>query len=99
MSEKEFMQQVVDLARLTGRLVFHAHDSRRSEPGFPDLCIVGKDSEKPLFVELKVGNNTLSEAQREWGHYLNMCPGADYRVWRPSDWPEIEHELKGATRG
>ena len=96
MTEKEFMGQVVELAKLTGHLVYHTYDSRRSEPGFTDLVIVGKRSEKPLFAELKVGRNGLSDAQREWGRTLSMCPGADYRIWRPRDWPEIESTLKGA---
>lgn len=39
-SEKEFQAQVLDLARLTGWLCYHPHDSRRSAPGFPDLVLV-----------------------------------------------------------
>ena len=37
MSEKDWQQAVIDYARLRGYLVYHTHDSRRSEPGFPDL--------------------------------------------------------------
>ena len=42
MTEKQFMAQVVELAKLKGWLVYHTYDSRRSEPGFPDLCMVRK---------------------------------------------------------
>lgn len=94
MTEAEFQRQVVHLARLTGHLVYHTHDSRRSEPGFPDLCVVKPRRLRPLFVELKTDKGRLSEAQKTWGKALTQVPGADYRVWRPKNWPEIEKELR-----
>ena len=94
MTEKEFMGQVVKLAKLTGHLCYHTHDSRRSEPGFPDLCVVKPGRFRPLFVELKTDRGKLSEAQKKWGKALQQTPGADYRVWRPADWEEIQKELR-----
>ncbi len=38
--EKPFQAQVVELARLSGWLTYHTHDSRRSQSGFPDLVLV-----------------------------------------------------------
>jgi hypothetical protein len=35
LSEKQFIRQVIDLARLQGFLVYHTFDSRRSAVGFP----------------------------------------------------------------
>lgn len=87
------MQQVVEMARITGHLVYHTYDSRKSEPGFPDLCIVGRNRERPLFVELKLDKGKLTRAQLKWAAVLKLTPGADYRIWRPKDWPEIEAEL------
>lgn len=92
-TEQDFQSDVVKLARLTGHLVYHTYDSRRSEPGFPDLCIVKAGMHRPLFVELKTGHGRLSDAQKKWGEVLTRTPGADYRVWRPDDWLEIENTL------
>lgn len=96
LTEKQFQARVIELARLTGHLVFHTYDSRRSEPGFPDLVIVKPGLFLPLFVELKATGGKLSEAQKKWRQVLWKCPGADYRHWFPVDWPEIEETLKGA---
>ncbi len=39
-TEKAFQAQVLTLARLWGWRCYHAHASRRSAPGFPDLVMV-----------------------------------------------------------
>ena len=41
MTEKQFQSHIVQYAKMRGWLVYHTHDSRRSEPGFPDL-VAGK---------------------------------------------------------
>ena len=38
-SEKDFQQQVKDLARMLGWKTYHTYDSRRSDPDFPDLVM------------------------------------------------------------
>jgi hypothetical protein len=50
-SEKEFQAQVLGLARLSGLLCYHTHDSRRSKPGVPDLVLARPPVDR--FVELK----------------------------------------------
>lgn len=93
MTEKQFQQAVTDLARLLGLLVYHPYDSRRSEPGFPDLTIVGRAG--VLFRELKTTRGRLTPAQRKWIGALNEA-GADADVWRPEHWPEqVRTELEG----
>ena len=37
LNEKKFQSQVVRIAKVFGWLCYHTYDSRRSEPGFPDL--------------------------------------------------------------
>ncbi len=38
-AEGDFQAGVVRLAELRGWLVYHTHDSRRSQPEFPDLTL------------------------------------------------------------
>lgn len=90
-SEKPFQEQVLELARLSGWRCYHTHDSRRSAAGFPDLVMV-----RPpvvLFAELKAEDGRLRPGQRGWLGVLERCPGVVVRLWRPSDWPEIEETL------
>lgn len=94
-SEKAFQAQVIELARYTGHSVFHTYDSRRSEPGFPDLVIAKPGLWRPLFVELKKDGGKLSKDQKRWRDVLLKCPGADYRLWYPSDFDEIVATLSG----
>jgi len=89
--EVDFQAAVLELARLTGWLAYHPHDSRRSAPGWPDVTLV-----KPprlLIVELKTTRGRLRPEQARWLTALAQCPGAEVAVWRPGDWPAIERAL------
>lgn len=85
-TEKNFQQAVIDLARLHGCRVYHTHDSRRSEKGWPDLVIVGPRG--VLFRELKADRGRVKPEQWEWIEALKLA-GQDAGVWRPADWPEV----------
>ena len=89
-TENQFQAAIIELATLQGWLVYHTYDSRRSTPGFPDLCMV---RDRVLFRELKVGNAEPSDAQDEWINRLDEC-GADVDVWTPQDWDAIEATLR-----
>jgi hypothetical protein len=89
-SENMFMQQVIDYARSRGWKVYHVFDSRRSEPGFPDLLLVRR---RLVMAELKTQTGKLTRAQREWLEALRQCGIAVY-TWRPSDWRQIEMILQ-----
>lgn len=91
LSEKHLQQQVIDLARYSGFLVYHTYDSRRSAPGFPDLCLIRPPV--ALFCELKSESGRLRPEQREWLEALRACERVEAGVWRPRDWPEIEKSL------
>lgn len=84
-TEKQFMGRVIALAKLNGWKVYHTHDSRRSEPGFPDLVLV---RERVIFAELKADKGKPTKAQREWLLALESG-GATFLVWRPRDWDDI----------
>ena len=92
MTEKKFLQQVRDLAKLCGWLVYHTYDSRRSPEGFPDLVLVRND--KIIFAELKSEKGRTTSAQEMWLKALEKVPGVDVHLWRPSDWDRIVEILR-----
>lgn len=93
--EAHFQAAVIRLARLHGWRVYHTHDSRRSEPGFPDL-VLAHPLHGLMFRELKTNRGTLTPEQAEWISLLQMT-GADAATWRPMDMDRIKREL-GAER-
>lgn len=94
-SEAAFQAQVMQLARVLGWKAYHTHDSRRSDPGFPDLVLV-HPQHGVLFRELKTERGRVSDAQRTWLAAL-AASGADAAVWRPHDKSSglVEFELRG----
>ena len=88
--ERHFQQAVMDCARLLGWRVYHTFDSRRSNPGFPDLVLV---RDRVVFAELKTERGQLSRDQAEWLDALGAA-GAEAHLWRPADWPTIDATLK-----
>lgn len=81
MSEGELDRAVRRIARDLGVLMYHTFDSRRSEPGFPDLVLVGKWG--VMYRELKKENGRLTVAQKTWLAALQEA-GQDAGTWRPS---------------
>jgi hypothetical protein len=90
-SEKAFLAQVRQLAHLLGWLCYHTHDSRRSQPGFPDLTLVR--GSRLLFAELKTDTGRVTAAQQQWLDAL-AAAGQEVYVWRPCDWAAIEAALR-----
>lgn len=93
MTEKQLQGVVVQLARLNGWLAYHTFDSRRSEPGFPDLVLVR--GVRILYRELKTEKGRVTVPQQAWLDAL-AAAWADVAVWRPAQWHDgtIERELK-----
>lgn len=92
MKERDLQALVVRLARSLGWLAYHTFDSRRSEPGFPDLVLVRED--RVLFRELKTEKGRATPAQKTWLAALTAA-GMDAGLWRPVQWFDrtIEREL------
>lgn len=90
-SEKQFMAAVIELAKSRGFKTYHTHNSRRSEPGFPDLVLTIQD--RCLFMELKTEKGKLTQEQRDWVKALEDA-GQRVYVLRPSNWDLIEDLLK-----
>lgn len=91
MPEDMLLGKIVRFARRHGWLAYHTYDSRRSEKGFPDLVLVRGD--RVIFAELKSAKGKLSPAQEKWRDGLLQAV-AEWHLWRPADWPEIEETLK-----
>ncbi len=81
-------------------LIYHTHDSRNSQAGFPDLVLIHPMRSKIIFAELKKDNAYLKPEQRLWAAGIEAvaidCPNNIlYRCWRPRDWDAIVEELGG----
>lgn len=107
MPEKELQQLVIDCAQTHGWMAHHHYDSRRSEPGWPDLVLVEPVQRIVIFAELKSQKGRVRPEQREWLNALERTfrkattPRTRDRlmvaIWRPSDWLDgtIEAILRG----
>ena len=84
--EKEWMQQVIDLARMLGYLVYHTHNSIRSEKGYPDLMCIRPP--RLIVVEVKTLKGRLTPEQKKWLEWFKAC-GVETYVWRPNQLEEI----------
>lgn len=99
MPEKDLLASVREMAVTLGYLVYHTHDSRRSEGGWPDVAIVGHG--RFLVRELKCQSGRLGRVTPEQKAWLAALAdaGVDAGVWRPADLLSgaILAELKGGA--
>jgi VRR-NUC domain len=98
MLEKELLANIRELVKTEGGqrkgwLIYHTHDSQRSERGWPDLAVKRPDG-CVLFRELKKQDGRVTAEQEAWLKAL-AGEGLDVGVWRPIDWLDrtIHHEL------
>lgn len=90
-SEKSFMAEVIALAKGCGWRIYHTHDSRKSEAGFPDLLLLRGD--RCLVAELKVGRNRPTAAQLNWIEAF-AAAGVESFVWYPQQMVSIVEILR-----
>ena len=97
MREATLQSHVTGFAQSLGYLCYHTHDSRRSQPGFPDLVMVRAITGRLIFAELKTERGKQSAEQREWERALKASGQGEVYLWRPSDWlsGEITRILMG----
>jgi len=81
MSEKDLQSAVLEQMKWMGWLVYHTHDSRRSQPGFPDVVAVR--GSRHMFVEFKREKGKIRTEQHQWLNQLADAHGEVYLV-RPS---------------
>lgn len=92
MSEKEFQTRIVEAAKLYGWMVYHTFDSRRSDPGFPDLVLV--QNRVCLFIELKSEKGRVQPEQQEWRDALDQVRKVEANICWPKDEDNIIKGLK-----
>lgn len=94
LTEQEWQQQVVGIAKQYGFTVFHpvrnqptARGHRQTtEPGWPDLVLLGRS--RALFVELKSQTGRVRPEQTQTLKRL-AAAGCETALWRPSDLPAV----------
>lgn len=94
MTEAQLLAAVRKLARTCRWRAYHTHDSRRSEPGFPDLVLVSADRRRVIYAELKTDTGRLTGEQEAWLRDL-AAAGCETAIWRPRHLPEIGGVLRG----
>ncbi len=98
LTEADLQASIVSAARDFHWLCYHSHDSRRSEPGYPDLTLVRPP--RVLFIECKTDTGRLRSGhfgkkgrwmpgQTNWQSALLACPGVEYVLARPSNLDEV----------
>jgi len=99
MTEDQLLAAIREYATLKKWLCYHTRDSRRSEPGFPDLVLTRGG--RLIFAELKKEGEYPTKEQRKWLLQLdkvanNWNESVDAYVWYPSDWlsGKIEEVLR-----
>lgn len=96
-SESEFQQAIVDAAHASGWLVYHTYDSRRSEPGFPDLVLIR--GAELLVVEVKRETGKTTPAQEQWLEAFGAVHRVTAKVIRPSGWDDLVRFLRSPVNG
>lgn len=104
-TEAQFQTAILDLARWLGWRTFHPRTIKsftghhltayQGERGFVDL-VLAHPQRGVIFAELKSKTGRLSIHQELWREVLERA-GAEYHLWRPQDWHNIEKRLKGKT--
>jgi hypothetical protein len=92
LTEKAWQSRVVDYARLRGWQSYHTYDSRRSEPGFPDLVLVREG--RCVVAELKRDDGRVTSAQQRWLSAFRSVRAVEVHVWRPVDWSQVQAVLR-----
>lgn len=96
-TEAEFLEQVLDAARIFRWRTAHFRPSRTAHgwrtavqgdgKGFPDLILTRPP--RLVIAELKSAKGQVEHDQKEWINDLASCDGVEMYVWRPADLDEV----------
>lgn len=90
-SERAFQAQFIEAAGYLGWHHYHTFDSRRSNPGFPDLVLWRPG--RLAMCELKAERGRISPEQHRIHEELAAAL-VDIHTWRPSQWDELMEWLR-----
>jgi len=85
-TEREFQEQIRDLAKMFGWSYYHPFLSKWSERGWPDVCLLRPP--RMILAELKSDKGKLSVYQARWLWELRKVGTIEVYIWRPR---MIEH--------
>ncbi len=86
--------RVMGWARAMGWIVFHPHDARRSEPGYPDITAVHPGKRRAIWIECKTGRGKLTLEQAAWRDALRAA-GCEWYEARPEREADVLAILAG----
>lgn len=95
MTEAALLAHVLRRLKAFGYTAYHTHDSRKSQPGYPDIAAVR--GSRLLYAELKSAKGVLTPEQLAWLNAL-WSAGAECYVWRPKDLDWIDDVLTNDAR-
>ncbi len=108
MTERELLENVIELAHLLGWKVAHFRPAKTEKgwrtpcqadaKGFPDLTLI--KGKRTIFAELKSDKGVLTFEQDRWIKALKQGkPRREVYIWKPADWlsGEIERVLRGES--
>ncbi|MHA7292612.1 VRR-NUC domain-containing protein [Arthrobacter sp. HLT1-21] len=95
-TEAQLQGKIVQLAEELGWLVYHTHDSRRSQKGWPDLVLLHPVRNEFMIWELKSAKGYPTKHQKIWLAAL-AAVGITVGIRKPEDWAseQIQRELRG----
>jgi len=94
MTEQELQDAVIATAQVHGWWWWHVPDSRRTNPGLPDLILIKPP--RVLFVELKTAKGRVRPEQDHVLGLLDQCHTIASGVVRPDDLEQIQRRLAAA---
>lgn len=69
-------------------MTYHVYDSRRSNPGWPDIVAIRRG--RMVVAELKTMAGKVTRDQQEWLDGFAGVLGVEAFLWRPSDVREVD---------
>jgi len=92
-TERDLREQVRDICKLFGWMMYFSWTSIHSPRGFPDLVLCNPEQKRVIFAELKSEKGKVTGYQEEWLNVLEAC-GTEVYVWRPGDIEGIAEILR-----
>lgn len=88
-AEEPFRRLVRSIAAMYDwELIYHTHNSKRSDAGWPDEVYGHRTQRRTVFAEIKSAKGEPSKAQLDWLIHLHRS-GHEVALWRPQTIAEV----------